>query len=457
MAVKRIFAARQQFFDGNGDPLNGGQLFVYLAGSSTKATTYNSSAGSSSNTNPLILDSEGRLQAEVWVTAGVSVKLVLSDSSDTDPPASPIWTEDNISGINDTTITIDQWITGPAPTYVSATSFTLVGDQTTEFHVGRRLKTTNSSGAIYSRISASVFGALTTVTVVNDSGTLDSGLSAVSYGIQSAANPSAPVLTDAYPIVSGSSDKTKLVRFEADGLTTATTRVLTVPDKDITLAGLADINGAFRTVQVFTAGGTWTKPAGLVRAKITCIGGGGAGGGASTTSAGGGSVGGGGGAGGCGIRVVAAASLGATETVTIGAAGAGSAGATGGTGGTSSFGAWVSATGGSGGTVQADTAAVLGAIGGAGGAGSTGDYNFNGDPGHTGFTFSPSGVYRTGNGGGSYFGGGAVGIAAGGLSPGNAGTSYGGGGGGAGNGASQGSTRTGGNGVAGIVIVEEFY
>jgi len=95
-------------------------------------------------------------------------------------------------GVNDTTTTIDQWVTGNAPTYVSATSFTLVGDQTSDFHVGRRLKTTNTGGTIYSTIITSAYTSLTTITVVNDSGTLDSGLSAVFYGILSAENVSSP-------------------------------------------------------------------------------------------------------------------------------------------------------------------------------------------------------------------------------------------------------------------------
>lgn len=41
--------------------------------------------------------------------------------------------------------------------------------------------------------------------------------------------------TDSNPVVVGSSDNTKKVRFEVDGLTTGTTRVITVPDSDITL------------------------------------------------------------------------------------------------------------------------------------------------------------------------------------------------------------------------------
>jgi hypothetical protein len=114
----------------------------------------------------------------------------LAPSTDTDPPTAAIWTIDNVSPINDTTVTIDEWVSGPAPTFIGTTSFSLVGDQTTVFHVGRRLKTTNTGGTIYSVITVSAFTTLTTITVVNDSGVLDSGLSAVSYGLLSEVNPS---------------------------------------------------------------------------------------------------------------------------------------------------------------------------------------------------------------------------------------------------------------------------
>lgn len=49
------------------------------------------------------------------------------------------------------------------------------------------------------------------------------------------ANGFAAPFLDTYPIVEGSSDSTKKVRIEADGLTTATTRVITMPDADVTL------------------------------------------------------------------------------------------------------------------------------------------------------------------------------------------------------------------------------
>jgi len=51
----------------------------------------------------------------------------------------------------------------------------------------------------------------------------------------------APFL-DTNPIAVGSSDGTKKVRVEVDGLTTATTRVVTVPDTNLTLAGTDVVN-----------------------------------------------------------------------------------------------------------------------------------------------------------------------------------------------------------------------
>lgn len=187
------------FLDANGDPLVGALLFTYLENTTTKTTTTKDQAGASNHTNPIVLtargmpgDTAGAAQA-IWSPAGTVLKLVLAPASDTDPPTSLIDSWNNISGINDTSTALDEWIVGPAPTFISATSFTLVGDQTSAFQVGRKLKSTNTAGTIYSTIITSVYTSLTTVTVINDSGVLDSGLSAVWYGLLSATNPSLSV------------------------------------------------------------------------------------------------------------------------------------------------------------------------------------------------------------------------------------------------------------------------
>src|SRR5512135_1535110 len=167
-----------QFIPGGNTPANGGQLFFYVAGSSTKQTVYKDNAAGTAWSNPIVLDSGGNLPngGEVWFPTGQTFKVIFAPSTDTDPPASPYWTKDNLAGMNDTAAaTVSEWVSGPAPTYVSGTHFTVTGAQ---------------AGTVYSVITQVAFGTSTTVNVVSDSGTLDSGLSAVSYGIADPANPS---------------------------------------------------------------------------------------------------------------------------------------------------------------------------------------------------------------------------------------------------------------------------
>jgi hypothetical protein len=175
----------------NGIPATGAKVFTYAAGSSTKQNTYTDEGGLTANPNPIILDARGEPPNDIWLTEGQSYKFVFTSSTDTDPPTSPIRTIDDVTGVNDTGTTTSQWVdSGVTPTYVNATQFTLPGDQTTEFQVNRRIKATVTAGTVYGYISASVFGALTTVTVVLDSGTLDSGLSAVQLGLITPTNTS---------------------------------------------------------------------------------------------------------------------------------------------------------------------------------------------------------------------------------------------------------------------------
>src|SRR6266436_4123363 len=180
MAVKLspIFVA-QQFFTSAGLPLSGGKINTYLAGTTTPQSTFTDSTGVTPNANPIILDSAGRYSNQIWLTAGLNYKFVLTDSSN-----NVILTEDNISGVNDTTSGVNsEWLPQSTPTFVSGTSFTVAGNQTATFQVGRRLQSTLNSGLVYSTILTSVFGAVTTVTVANDSTALDNTMSAVSVAL----------------------------------------------------------------------------------------------------------------------------------------------------------------------------------------------------------------------------------------------------------------------------------
>ena len=85
-----------QFFTNNGVILSGGKIYTYTAGTTTNQATYTSSNGGTAHTNPIILDSAGRVPSgEIWLTDGLQYKFVLKDANDV-----LIGTYDNIIGIN---------------------------------------------------------------------------------------------------------------------------------------------------------------------------------------------------------------------------------------------------------------------------------------------------------------------------------------------------------------------
>jgi hypothetical protein len=72
--LSALAGAGQQFFDNNGVILSGGKLYSYVAGTTTPQATYTSASGSTPHTNPIILNSAGRVATgEIWLTAEVSI------------------------------------------------------------------------------------------------------------------------------------------------------------------------------------------------------------------------------------------------------------------------------------------------------------------------------------------------------------------------------------------------
>lgn len=239
MAVHLCPVLEDSQFDNNGAFLVNGRILTRLAGTSTNYPTRTDSTGANSHTNPILLNTRGEPPNEIWLDDGIAYDLYLQDSN-----GNTIRTYENIRGVNDSSVSLDQWVaSGSTPTYVNATTFTVPGDRTTDFHPGRRIRLSVTAGTVMGYIKSATYVTSTSIVVVLDSGTLDSGLSAVSLGVATSQNPSTPLLADTYPVVSGSGDPTKKVRLEVDGLTTDTTRVITVQDKDITLPGQDEING----------------------------------------------------------------------------------------------------------------------------------------------------------------------------------------------------------------------
>jgi hypothetical protein len=88
-----------QFFDNAGAVLEGGKLFSYAPGTSTKKTTWSDADQNTENTNPIILDSAGR--ASIFLQDGEEYKFVLCPADDTDPPTNPIRTYDDVKSPTD--------------------------------------------------------------------------------------------------------------------------------------------------------------------------------------------------------------------------------------------------------------------------------------------------------------------------------------------------------------------
>jgi len=118
-----------QFFDNSGVILTGGKLYTYAAGTTTSQATYTSSSGATAHTNPIILDSAGRVPGgEIWLTA-LAYKFLIKTSTDV-----LIATYDNISGVGATTYQIDNF-TGTGSQTVFTLSSTSAGENSTFVYI----------------------------------------------------------------------------------------------------------------------------------------------------------------------------------------------------------------------------------------------------------------------------------------------------------------------------------
>ena len=119
--LSALAGAGQQFFDNNGVILSGGKLYSYAAGTTTPQATYTSASGSTAHTNPIILDSAGRVSTgEIWVTAGSNYKFALYTSANV-----LIATYDNITGINGTSIATNASLVAYDPAGAGAVATTV--------------------------------------------------------------------------------------------------------------------------------------------------------------------------------------------------------------------------------------------------------------------------------------------------------------------------------------------
>jgi hypothetical protein len=82
--ISPVGGVAAQFFTNTGAVLTGGKLYTYLAGTTTPATAYTTSAGDVAWTNPIVLNAAGRVSGsgEIWLNVGTTYKFIIRDSND---------------------------------------------------------------------------------------------------------------------------------------------------------------------------------------------------------------------------------------------------------------------------------------------------------------------------------------------------------------------------------------
>jgi hypothetical protein len=81
---------KQQIYGSDGNPLVGGKIYTYAAGTTTPLATYTDAGAGTANTNPIILNSLG--QANIWLATTSSYKFSVYTSADV-----LLYTVDNIA------------------------------------------------------------------------------------------------------------------------------------------------------------------------------------------------------------------------------------------------------------------------------------------------------------------------------------------------------------------------
>lgn len=107
-----------QYFDNAGNPLSGGKLYSFQAGTLTPLATYTDRGGGTGNSNPVILDSAGR--ADVWLSTNVPYKLRLENAA-----GDVLDTVDNYyAGADPSQLTVAGIVPSTGGTYTGLVSFT---------------------------------------------------------------------------------------------------------------------------------------------------------------------------------------------------------------------------------------------------------------------------------------------------------------------------------------------
>jgi hypothetical protein len=100
-AVSISPVAQGQLFNDLGAPLSGGKIFTYQGGSfSVLRTAYTNYQGTIAASNPIVLDSDGRLPYTLWLTQGARYNIVITQPDGT----TVLQTFENVRGVEPTPV-----------------------------------------------------------------------------------------------------------------------------------------------------------------------------------------------------------------------------------------------------------------------------------------------------------------------------------------------------------------
>jgi len=137
-----------QFFTDDGVPLAGGLIYSYEAGTTTPKTTYTSSAGNIAHTNPIVLNSAGRVPSgEIWLTLG-SYKFILATSTNV-----TIATYDNVFSVGDNNLVANFTGTGTQTTFTLL--FSPLSENSTQIYINGVYQNKNTYSVVNATITFS--------------------------------------------------------------------------------------------------------------------------------------------------------------------------------------------------------------------------------------------------------------------------------------------------------------
>ena len=151
----------QTVLDTSGNPVSGGLIWTYLAGTSTPVATYTDVGLTVANTNPIVADSAGRFVA--YLTPGVSYKYIYETAATPPAHGAVIKTVDNILAVQIPGTAPD--VTGTAGENLSANQLVFLSDGTNSKTAGRWYKA--DAGADYSSLRSTLGFTIAAITTGN--------------------------------------------------------------------------------------------------------------------------------------------------------------------------------------------------------------------------------------------------------------------------------------------------